>query len=264
MAGYRQPRLLLALCVLLLATVASGRAAAAPLPPSELFWLGPYFAGLRSNEPPIDPLYPRFTYGECILPEGEGGCGWRLEVQNSTSCAYNPLRIDRVPNRLFLLRGGGLATEYEPTRVAVNTGLQTAIVRPDEYELMGAALREVRRRSEPSPQPLAAPIYPLPVLRELKRVTVAADRLGGIPAIAKATGLPGVEVRLRLQVAGVLGPDALAGVPAPKMSVATVERLERLAFNAEYKPAKRARAMGISLASLKKKVRRVRGLAGRC
>lgn len=248
----------------MLVAAGGGRVGAAGLAPAELFWLGPYFAGLRSNEPPIDPLYPRFTYGECILPEGEGGCGWRLEVQNSTSCADNPLRSEEGFDRLFLLRGGGIAAEYSPYWVEVSTGLQTATVNPEEFELMGAALRELRRRSEPSPQPLAPPIYPLPVLRELKRVKVAAGRLGGVKAVARATDLPTAEVRLRLRIAELLGPDALADVPAPTMSTATVERLERWAFYAEFKPAKFARRLGISLATLKKQISRVRGLAGRC
>ncbi|HEU4461151.1 MAG TPA: hypothetical protein VFR75_01025 [Solirubrobacterales bacterium] len=259
-----RPALLLALGAVVLATAGGGTAGAAQPAPKDPFWLGPYFAGLRWEPERVDPFRDRFIYGECVLPEGEGGCGWPLEVQNSSSCAYNPLRIDRVPNRLFLLRGGGLAAEYEPTRVAVGTGLQTTIVLPEEFELIGAALRELRRRSESAPQPLAPPVYPLPLLRELKRVTVAAARVSGIPAIARETGLPTKEVRLRLQVAELLGPEALAEVPAPKMSTATVERLERLAFYAQYKPAKLARRLGISLASLKRKISRVRGLAGPC
>lgn len=260
----RRLALFLALSTALVATATGGHAGAAAPAPEDPFWLGPYFAGLRWEPERVDPYRDRFVYGECVLPEGEGGCGWPLEVQNSSTCAYNPLRIDRVPNRLFLLRGGGLAAEYEPTRVAVGTGLQTTIVLPEEFELIGAALRELRRRSESAPQPLAPPIYPLPLLRELKRVTAAASRVSGIPAIARETGLPAIEVRLRLQVAELLGPDALADVPAPKMSTATVERLERLAFYAQYKPAKFARRLGISLAELKKKISRVRGLAGPC
>lgn len=233
-------------------------------PESELLWLGPYFAGLRWNQEQEDPLDDRFVYGECILPEGEGGCGWPLEIQNATSCSVNPLRAGEAARRLFLLRGGGIAAEYSPAWVEVGTGLQTATVNPEEFELMGAALREIRHRSEPAPQPLAPPVYPLPVLRELKRVTVAASRLGGIKAVARATALSAIEVRLRLRVAELLGPDALADVPLPTMSTATRERLEQLAFHAEYRPAKRARRMGISLAELKKKIRRVRGLSGPC
>lgn len=262
-----QPRriaLLVALWTLLLATAAGGRAGAASPPVDEMFWLGPFFAGLRSNATPEDLRYGEFTYGECELPEGEGGCSYPLDVRNSTTCDENPLRSEEPPDRLFLLRGGGLAVEYEPTWVEVGSGLQNVIVNPDEFELMGAALREVRRRSEPAPGELAPPVYPLPVLRELKRVTVLAARAVGVPGIARATELPATEVRLRLQVAALLGPDALADVPAPTMSTATVERLEQVAFHSEYRPARYARRHGIPPAELRKKVRRVRGLSGRC
>lgn len=262
MPRFRWIALLLALTGLVVAPLAVGLDKRPP--ESELLWLGPYFAGLRWNVEEDDPLDDRFVYGECIPPEGEGGCDWPLEIMNTTSCALNPLRAGEDPRRLFLLRGGGIAAEYSPGWVEVGTGLQTATVNPEEFELMGAALRELRRRSEPTPQPLAPPVYPLPVLRELKRVTVAAERLGGVPAIARATSLPATEVRLRLRVAELLGPEALADVPVPTMSTATVVRLEQLAFHAEFRPAKLARRLGISLAELKKKISRVRGLSGRC
>lgn len=262
MSRFRWIALSLGLSGLLLAPPAGGQDRQPAT--DEPFWLGPYFAGLRWNEELNDPLDDSFIYGECIPPEGEGGCDWPLEVKNTTTCDYNPLRFEETPNRLFPLRGGGLAAEFNPSWVVVGTGVRTVTVNPEEFELMKAALREIRHRSDPAPQPLAPPVYPLPVLRELKRVTVAAERLGGIKAIARATDLPATRVRLRLQVAELLGPDALAGVPPPTMSTATVERLERLAFHAEFKPAKRARRLGISLAALKKKIRRVRGLSGPC
>lgn len=256
--------LLGALCASLLITSMSGGAGAASRVPDDPYWLGPYFAGLRLTGAPESPWDKTFSYGDCEPPEGEGGCSVPAQVQNTTSCARNPIGLDRLPYEVYLVRGGGLAAVYEPTAVDVGTGRQTMTVYTNEYELMGAALRDVYRQSQPSPQPLAAPIYPLPVLRELKRVTAVEDRFDGIREIAEATELAPAEVRLRLRIAELLGPDALAGVPVPTMSIATVERLRQLAFRARYNLAMTAREEGISAAALRTKIRRVRGLVGYC
>lgn len=103
------------------------------------------------------------------------------------------------------------------------------------------------------------------MLRELKRVTAAADRLHGVKAIARAIELSPAEVRVRLRIADLLGPQALASVPVPTMSTATVERLRQLAFDAhELGLAKTARKHGLTKAELRTKIRRVRGLVGYC
>ena len=60
---------LVALCALLLAAPAGGQESGR-LSKSEMYWLGPYFAGLRLT----DTSYQTFAYGECEPPEGEGGC----------------------------------------------------------------------------------------------------------------------------------------------------------------------------------------------
>jgi hypothetical protein len=254
---------LLALSAVLLVTVAAGRVGAADPALDELWWLGPYFGGMRLTHEPEGPWDGSYSYGDCELPEGEGGCSLPAQVQTATACARNPIGLDRLPYEVFLLRGGGLAAVYESTAVDVGTGGETVTVYTNEPELVGAALSRIHSRSQAGPEPLAPPVYPMPVLRELKRVTVFEGRLG-IGAIVKKTGLFPGEVQLRLRIAKLLGPDALAGVPAPTMSVDTVEELRQLAFNAEYDPARTARKHGITLAELRKKVRRVRGLAGFC
>jgi hypothetical protein len=256
--------LLVALGALVLAASIGGRAGAASPGSEELWWLGPYFAGMRVTGAPAEPWDRTFFYGECELPEGEGGCSPPAQVQTDTSCDRNPIGLDRLPYEVYLLRGGGLAAAYDPTAVDIGTGRQTVTVYTNEFALMGVALREVRLPSQPIPGPLTPPVYPMPVLRELKRVTAVEDRYDSIRQIAEATELAPGEVRLRLRIAELLGPEALAGVPAPTMSIATVERLRQLSFKAQYDPLRTARELGISVASLKKKVRRVRGLAGDC
>ena len=250
---------LVALCALVLAAPAGGQESGR-LSESELYWLGPYFAGLRLTE----TRYQSFAYGECEFPEGEGGCLPPVQVQNATSCTRNPIGVDSLAREVFLVRGGGLAVAYAPGAVDVGTGRQTVSVRA-EPEVLGAALREVRRRSEAGPEPFTPPVYPLPVLRELKRVTVAEERFDRVAAIANATELRPDEVRMRLRIAELLGPDALTGVPAPTMSIATVERLRQLAYGVQtHSLAHTAERHGMSVAALRKKIRRVRGLAGDC
>jgi hypothetical protein len=252
---------LVALCALLLVAPAGGQESGR-LSKSELYWLGPYFAGLRLT----DTWYQSFAYGECEFPEGEGGCTPQVQVLNTTSCARNPIGTGSL-GEAFLVRGGGLAVgnEIEPGFLDVGTGRQTVSVRVSEPELLGAVLREVHPRSETGPEPLAPPVYPLPVLRELKRVTVAEERFDGVAAIANATELSSDEVRMRLRIAELLGPDTLAGVPAPTMSVATVEHLRALASGVQtHNLAHTAERHKMSVAALRKKIRRVRGLAGDC
>jgi hypothetical protein len=261
----RRIALLSALCALLLALVGGGRVGAAEQAPPEQYWLGPYFGGMRVTyaETAREGRDRFFGYGDCELPEGEGGCSLPVDIQNYSSCDRNPIALDRLPFRVYPLRGGGIAAQYESTAVDVGTGERTVTVYAD-YELMGAALEELHTESETGPQPLAPPSYPMPVLRELKRATVAARRFDGIGAIARAAELAPEEVRLRLQIAELLGPGALAHVPPPTMSVATVERLRQLAFATQFNLGRAARERGISKAALRRKVDRVRGLTGLC
>lgn len=258
MSRVGQIALLAALLAVVVAGTAVGSSADESKAAKDPYWLGPYFAGMR-----LDP--GSVSYGDCELPEGEGGCAPPAQVQTQTSCARNPIALDRLPERVWLLRGGGLAVAYEPTAVDIGTGDRTVTVYTNEVQLMSAALREVRRRSQSSPQTLPPPVYPKVVLGELKRVTAAAARLHGVKAIAKATELPPAEVKVRLQIAELLGPQALAGVPVPTMSTATVERLRQLAFAAhELGLVKTAEKNGLTVAELKADVLRVRGLVGYC
>jgi len=251
------------LLLLLLAGTAVGRGGDGSQAAKDPYWLGKYFAGMGIAEGSEDG--GSISYGDCELPEGEGGCSLPAQVQTSTTCGRNPIAIDRLPERVWKLRGGGLAVAYEPTGVDVGTGNRTVTVYTNELQLMSAALREVRRHSQPTPRPLPPPVYPKTVLEELKRVTAAAEQVQGVKAIAKATELTPGDVRLRLTVAELLGPEALAGVPVPKTSTAKIEDLRQLAFKAhELGFGRTARDEGITVAKLKAEIARVRGLVGDC
>jgi hypothetical protein len=253
---------LVGLCACLLG-VAAGPAGGAVSNPTDLYWLGPYFAGMRLTSTPDEHRYTTFVYGDCEFPEGEGGCSPPVQIQNWSACSRNPLRIDIVPSQVFPVRGGGIAAAYESSSVDVGTGDRTVSVFA-ERELMGATLLEIHLHSQPGPEALAPPRYPMPVLRELKRVTVPAERGLAVGTIAHKTGLDPEEVRLRLRIAELLGPEALADVRPPTMSTATVEWLSKLAHRTIYKPELTASRQGISVAELKRRIARVRGLAGSC
>lgn len=258
----RRVILLVALCALALTAPAAGQTGAGRVAPEALYWLGPYFGGLELT----DTRYQTFAYGQCEFPEGEGGCTPPVQVQNATTCTQNPVAEGAgLEQEVFPVRGGGIAVAYGEGEVDLGTGRQTLTLRAHEPEVLGAMLREARRRSEAGPEPLAPPVYPLPVLRELVRVTAAAKRFDGIAAIARETGLRPEDVEMRLRIAELLGPEALAGVPAPTMSVATVERLRQLAWGVQtHDLAHTAERHKMSVAVLRKQIARVRGLAGDC
>jgi hypothetical protein len=263
MLGRRGAGALIVLCAILLAGLGAARAGAAVSSPNDLYWLGPYFGGMRLTGLPEEHRYATFIYGDCELPEGEGGCSPPVEIQNWSACARNPLRIDIVPYQVFQLRGGAIVSVYESSRAEVATGDRNVVVFA-EPELVGAALLRLRLQSQAEAEALPPPEYPMPVLRELKRVTVPAERGLDAAAIARKTEVNVDEVRLRLRIAELLGPEALAHVPLPTMSTAEVEWLSKLAHRAIYKPALTARRQGITVAQLRKRISRVRGLEGEC
>jgi hypothetical protein len=261
MLGKGRIALLVALCASLVPVTAAGGDIGGPVP-NDRYWLGTHYAGLELNGP-VEPGDRAYSYGDCELPEGEGGCSVPVQIQNWTSCSRNPIGLDVLPIKVFLVRGGGLAAAYEPTAVDIGTGTETVSVFSNEVEMVPAVLRDIHTRSQVGPEPLAPPVYPLPVLRELKRVTALAGRLG-VKGIVRETGLHPQEVKLRLRVARLLGPDALAGVKPPTMSIETVERLRQLSFKASFDFARTARRNGLTKAQLRKKVNLVRGLGGGC
>jgi hypothetical protein len=256
--------LLAVLGAVLFAASAIGQSADQKRTSVDPYWLGPFFAGLQMSEE-RDSTVSEFIYGDCKLPEGEGGCSWPARVGTSTTCALNPIASETPSSPVSLLRGGGLMTQDDELgQVYVGTGDRTFTVETREPELMSAALREARRRSQPAPEPLPPPVYPITVLRELKRVTAAAGRLRGVKAIARETKLRPDQVRYRLRVAELLGPEALAGVPVPAMSTARVKRLIQLAILVRLYPTRTAEKNEMTVAELRKLVSRVRGLTGFC
>jgi hypothetical protein len=73
------------------------------------------------------------------------------------------------------------------------------------------------------------------------------------------------HVRLRLRLARMLGHRALRDVSAPRRSWRRVQRDRQIAFTAlEFGVRQAARDHRLSRSQVRRAIRRVRGLAGRC
>jgi len=222
------------------------------------FWLGPSFAGL--------PLVAQteqgtLVYGSCEA-RADQGCSPPLQLQDRTTCERNAVALDVVPRRIYRLRRGGIAAEYGRGSIDVGTGHTTATVFADSDRLARRAGKALRRRGEARPRPLSAPIYPLPVLGELKRVLVASDSPRSTEEIGRALGMgPGV-VRTRMRLARLLPAGVLRDVPVPKRSWAQVQHDRQIAFAAQTGQAQER--FGLTRAQVLRAVRRVRGLTGVC
>ena len=215
------------------------------------FWLGPSFAGHKLVAHTESDV---FVYGNCTIPEGqdEGGCSPPLQLQDRTTCERNVVGLDVVPRRVYRVRGGGIAADYEPGAIDVGTGHTTTTIFANSDRFAHRAMRAMRRQGQRRPHRLAAPVYPIAVLKELKRVVVAARPRGIAPSV----------VRARLRVARLLPPGTLDGVPVPKRSWAQVQHDRQIAFAAQVHQAQKQ--FGLTRAQVRAAVRRVRGLTGAC
>jgi hypothetical protein len=225
------------------------------------FWLGPSFAGHKLVAHTESGV---FVYGNCKIPEGqdEGGCSPPLDLQDRTTCERNVVALDVVPRRVYRVRGKGIAADYEPGAIDVGTAHTTTTIFANSDRFAHRAMRAMRRRGQPRPRPLAAPLYPIAVLKELKRVAVAARTPESVEEIGRYLGLrPGV-VRARLRVARLLPPGTLAHVPVPKRSWAQVQHDRQISFAAQEHQAQER--FGLTRAQVRAAVRRVRGLTGSC
>jgi hypothetical protein len=163
------------------------------------------------------------------------------------------------------VRGHAIAAEYG-SMIDVGIGRHTVTVFARGRARARRAVAQLRRRGQPdATRPLAAPVYPQPVLRELVRVRRAYARLGSTEAVAERTGLSPGRARVRLRVARLLGAKALLGVRPPRRPWRVVERERQIALNTlALGRARTLERYGLTEAELRRLERRVRGLSGRC
>jgi hypothetical protein len=202
------------------------------------------------------------VYGSCQPPPDEGGCSPPLQVQNHSACEFNPVGLDVAPHGIRRFRGAAIAWSHEAAGVNVSAGRSTAVVYAWTDRRAERAARALRRVGQPGPRPLPAPVFPRAVLAELKRVVVARRELESTVAVGYALGIPRRFVRARLDVARVLPPGALRGVRVPRRSWPEVQRDRQIAFAAETGDAQRR--FDLTREQVRRAVRRVRGLVGKC
>jgi hypothetical protein len=222
------------------------------------FWLGPSFAGyplVAHDETGV------FVYGNCQATSDQG-CQPPLQVQDRTTCERNVVALDVVPRRVYRLRGHAIAAVYGRGTIDVAAGHTTTTTSARGDQLAYRAARALRRRGQPRPKPLGAPVYPAPVLGELKRVVAAARTPESAEEIGRYLGLGPGHVRTRVRVARLLPRGTLRHVPVPRRSWAQVQHDRQIAFAAQQHQAQRR--FGLSRAQVRSAVRRVRGLTGRC
>jgi hypothetical protein len=229
-SGWRRPSVL-------------GLAALAP------FWLGASFAGL--------PLEAHTEQGVFVY-----GTPPALQVQDRTTCERNVVALDVVPRRIYRLRGHGIAAVYQRGTIDVASGRTTTTIFAGGDGLATRAAKALRRRGQHRARPLPAPSYPPAVLAELKRADVAVHTPRSLQEIGRALGMgPGV-VRARARMASLLPAATLRGVRVPKRSWAQVERDRQIAFAAQVGQAQQQ--FGLTRQQVRRAVKRVRGLTGRC
>jgi hypothetical protein len=244
----------LALIVLL----AAGPAAATP----PRYWLGPQFASL-----PLTHDEPRLVvYGDCD-PKPDQGCSPPLQVQSWTTCDRNPVGLDVLPARLYGHRGGGIVADYGGgAGLNLMTGRSTATVFANRQRIARRALPALRRRTQDTPtRRLASPVFPIAVVRELKRVELAYRRATSVEAASRAIGLSAPVLRIRLRLARLLPAASLRGVRSPRRSIPAIERDRQVAFWVkQFSVRKAATQFGLTDEQVRRTVRRVRGLVGEC
>jgi hypothetical protein len=214
------------------------------------FWLGQSFAG--------HPLVSHTDSGAYIYGDSPS----QLSLQDRTTGERNVVALDVVPRRVYRIRGAGIAADYERGETDVGSGHTTTTIFANTDRFGHRAASAMRRRGERRPHALPAPVYPIAVLKELKRVVAAAGTPESLQEVSRYLGMKPAVVRARLRVARLLPAGALAGVPVPRRSWAQVKHDRQIAFAARVHQAQRQ--FGLTRAQVRAAVKRVRGLTGVC
>lgn len=172
---------------------------------------------------------------------------------------------NNIPRRVYRVRGGAIAASYNDG-TDVGIGHHTVTVFAHTRAKADRAVLQLRRRRQSAPPTyLPAPIYPRPVMEELKRVAVAHRRLGSVDAVAHRIGMEPGDVRTRLRMARLFGDEVMSKVRVPTRSWRVVERERRIALWARAL-GKRSAAdrYEVSEREVRRILDRVRGLSGGC
>lgn len=140
-------------------------------------------------------------YDDCSVFEPRE-CGTHVELQNSTTCARNPLEADLGFPGSLVVRRGALVYRSDDF-VDVHTGVRTVTIFADDAQDVDEVIDALRPL--PSAEPVAmldAPRFPAGVVRQID----AARRLGTAGRIARQLHVSRARARLLLKLARALGP----------------------------------------------------------
>jgi hypothetical protein len=187
-----------------------------------LYWAGETAAGLPLTGITRAAGVVTFGYGDCNLPEGEGGCPVPVSVQTASICNVKALFLDVRPTAGRRVRGI-TARVRGPGTIDLATGTSNITVRADRparLERVLAALRPVEgggARGE-----LPQPRYPLSYIEQLRRARDAFVQTGSVRGARDKLGISQRAIRFRLRLADKLGKARLrrpanefAGQPCP-------------------------------------------------
>jgi hypothetical protein len=120
----------------------------------------PLVAVLHEQRHPVETV--SFIYGDCVVPQGEGGCAPPVSVQVWPACFRNP-SLYRAPPfgppfEKTTVRGVPAEIFEDGARLEIYTGRSAVVIYADEPLKVAAALRGVNNPvSAGAPLPPAAP-----------------------------------------------------------------------------------------------------------
>jgi hypothetical protein len=120
--------------------------------------VGVPFVDVEKGEWPKDSRLADWTfyYGDCALPEGEGGCSVPLQIQNYSTCRR---WADAYPGepRLFNFRGAKAAWVSSAGSLEIYTGRTTVVIFANRKSIARRAARLMRGVRQARPTRLPAP-----------------------------------------------------------------------------------------------------------
>ena len=175
-----------------------------------LFWAGESFDGLPLRAVTRTADRTTFAYGSCKPPVGEGGCAPPLQIQSASLCDDNALKVALLPVGSFAARGTTVR-DYGEGRLDLDAS--TSLVRIFGSGERGRRAVEALRPVSASasvPARLPAARYPNHYLEQLRRVRDAYARSDSLRTVRRELGISVSAARLRLGLAGELGPARLS------------------------------------------------------
>jgi hypothetical protein len=153
-----------------------------------------------------------FVYGDCARYHPRA-CPPPIQLQETSVCSrsttlsvvaqphYRPMRVFAAHGLLFVDIGqGDLSVITGPAHVRI---FPDARSRRSANRRALAAAADLRRLGKPA-APLAPTALPRTLLVRMRRTEHTYGRLGSVQAVARALGIPSLQVRRRLRLASVV------------------------------------------------------------